>query len=318
MARKLLHEAGTLTVPVAGSETYPVRIINEGVGSSGVYNRALFTPANAKALENSLSFMNHPLDPEKPHLRPPGDIAGRLVGAVEAKEVDGLMGFYGDFKPNPERAAFIAEYADVLGLSVYIGAEFDVVNGQHVVESFDGKDPYKSVDIVVAAGRGGRFERATEAYKSIESSSDTPEGKAPDATSAQDQKEGTMDEKILKALEALTTQFAAFVTESKEATAKPKATEAEAPTPEAIETAVTTAIEAYEVAAKAIADAELLPSQAVELLAMAKAGKDITAPLESATKIVAEAKTQVATNVGIGRVTESASTGSFAVEGMRV
>ena len=64
--RRILHEAGTLTKPVAGSETYPVLVISEGKGSSGTYGRALLEEYGT-AFDNKPSFMNHPLDPEKPY-----------------------------------------------------------------------------------------------------------------------------------------------------------------------------------------------------------------------------------------------------------
>jgi hypothetical protein len=194
--RRILNEAGTISKPAEGATTYPVRIISEGKGSSGTYTRAMLEE-NIDAFTAALSFMNHPLDPEKPHLRPAEDIAGRLVGAVEGKEVDGVYGLYGEYKPNssnPQRAAFIEEYADALGLSIYIAGTGKVVEGEYMVESFDGADPYRSVDIVVAAGRGGRFERATESYRTVEGNPDPTFNGSATAVSEAEKKGKHMDE----------------------------------------------------------------------------------------------------------------------------
>lgn len=312
--KRLLHEAGVLSAPKAGADTYPVRIITEGVGSSGVYSRELLLkPETAKAFEGALSFMNHPLDPSKPHLRPAEDLAGRLVGAVEAREVNGVVGLYGDYKPNksnPQRAAFIAEYADALGLSIFIGAEGEIDDdGRIVVESVDGNDPYKSVDIVVAAGRGGRFEAVTESYKALPTSASEGANKS-GAASAQPKKEGNMDE-VVKALEALTTKLDALLTAQEAAKTASKKAEADATD---VDAAVEAALTGYETSVKAIDAAELLPSQVESLRALAKKGTDVTPLIESAKLIVTEAKA-LAGKSGTGHVVvgESYKTDDFAV-----
>lgn len=103
-----------------------------------------------------------------------------------------------------------------------------------------------------------------------------------------------MDE-VLKAIEALTKTLepvVTFVAEQKVAAdAAVAAAEAKA---EAAEQEKDAALESYSAAAQAVADAELLPSQESEILAAAKAGKDIAPLIENAKKVVNEAKTAVA------------------------
>lgn len=114
------------------------------------------------------------------------------------------MGVYGDYKPNPRWAGFLEEYSDALGLSIYIAAEGHEDDGKYVVESLDASDPYKSVDVVVAAGRGGRFERALESYRAIESSLvEGGEGTAaeqPQLTENDDEGESSMELKDIQEL----------------------------------------------------------------------------------------------------------------------
>lgn len=292
--RHQLTESGKLSAAVDG--VYPVRIITEGEGSSGIYSREMLSqPANITALENALSFDGHPADPSRPQDRTPDKIRGRLVGALEGKEVDGVYGYHGHFKPRKEYADFIAEYEDVLGLSIFIGA-YGTKNddGKVVVESFNGDDPYKSVDLVVAAGRGGRFERATEALQVLESALGNEEPK-PGVTSAQEsQEEGNMDPKLVEALTAfaaLAPRFDAFLT-AQEAAATAAAAEAEARaagTP-SVEDAVKEALASYAEKATAVEAAELLPSQKTAILAQALEGADVAPLIESAAAVVAEAK----------------------------
>lgn len=303
--RRLVHESGTLAKGKSG--TYRVCLLSEGRGSSGEYPREAFTAEEAQKFAGALSFMNHPLDPEKPHLRPASDIVGRVGEEVVVEEHDGKRGFWADYAPSaskPQSTAFIAEYADALGLSIYIGAKGHQDNeGTFVVESFDGNDPYKSVDVVVAAGRGGKFERANEAYRSIETSLGLPADK-PRVTSAQEQKEGSMDKEILEALQALKTSFDAFVTESKVAAKADAVAEADA---DAIDKAVGEALGTYDEKVTAIEAAKLLPSQVAALRVEARAGKDVAPLIESAKKIVDEAKAAVITE---SKVAEGFSLGA--------
>lgn len=290
--RKLLQESGTLRKG-ASDGTYRVCIITEGTGSTGVYTREMLI-REGDAFTGALSFMGHPADPSRPQDRALESIAGRLEGPVAAEEHDGVLGLWSDFRPNtsdPKRAAFIAEYADALGVSVFIGAD-GVENDQGllVVESLDAADPYKSVDIVIAAGRGGRFARAAESLRVLESHN------PPAEASAGTTKEGNMDE-VLKALASLTSLMTDFVTESKTAATAKVAAEATATD---VETAVEKAVTEYDAKVVAIDAAELFPSQVESLRSIAAQGGDVTKLIESAKKVVVEAGERLGSKIVTG------------------
>ena len=311
MTRKYVQESVKLA-PKSADGTYPIVIITEGEGSSGIYGGHLFEEgASEHVFENVPSFLDHPIDPAKPHLRSVNSIGGR-VSDVHVGEDDGRAALLGNFKPRKEYAEFVEEFADVLGISIFCGADGDVMeDGRLAVESFDGTDPYRSVDIVVAAGRGGRFKRAEESLRVIESSLGLAESNKPGATAAPGEKERNMEIKELaerfdafaKTLEPVV----AFVAEQK-AAADAAVAEAEAKAAAATEEK-DAAIESYSTAVKAVSEAELLPSQKDEILAAAKAGKDIAPLLESAKKVIAEAKELNGAPVGFV-ITESAAGGS--------
>jgi hypothetical protein len=311
--RKVLHEAGTLLAEGKTPGTFRVCIITEGEGSTGVYSRDLLQKTHASGFfDEALSFMSHPKDPNKPWERPATDIWGQLVGGTTLEEHDGILGLWGDFEPDdshPEKRAFLEKYAPKLGLSIYAAGagEVDKKSGKLVVHEFDGEDPYKSVDIVVAAGRGGKFDRQAEAaLRVLESSVGIPAGTNPDVTSAQEnQKEGKMDEKILEALNALKTMLSTFLTESKAAETARLQAEADA---KAKEPTVTEALEAYAGKVTAInAEKDLSPAQVAELLVAAKEGKDVAPLIESAKKVAEEFKTRLGESAApYGRVTTGA------------
>lgn len=312
MTRKYLQESVKLA-PKKADGSYPIVIITEGEGSSGVYRDHLFTEgASEHVFEGVPSFMDHPIDPAKPHLRSVNSIGGRVSG-VHIGEDDGKAALLGEYKPRKEYAEFVEEFADTLGISIFCGAEGEVMeDGRLDVDAFDGEDPYRSVDIVVAAGRGGRFKRAEESLRVLESSLGIPQGNKPGATAAPGEKERNMEIKdVFDAVKALESTFApvvAFVAEQK-AAADAAVAEAETKVTAATEEK-DAAIEAYSAAVTAVSEAELLPSQETEILAAAKAGKDIAPLLESAKKVVDEAKQAVAGELDGYTLTESAIGGS--------
>lgn len=304
MTDRLFVQEGATLAPKRDDGTYPVVIITEGRGSTGVYSAELLKKS-AHVFENVASFINHPVDPAKPHLRDLNSIAGR-VSDVRVEERDGKVALVGTYKPRAEYATLFEQFSDIIGLSIFcgVGAGEPLSDGRIQVESFNESDPYRSIDAVVAAGRGGRFERATESLRAIESSLGTPEGNKPGVTSAPVQEGENMDE-VLKAVEALTAKFDTFIAEQKVADEATRAAEADA---DAAEQEKRDAVEAYAIAAKAVSDAELLPSQEAQILEAAKAGKDVAPLIEDAKKIVAEAQ-QLNTG-SAGYVIESAGAGA--------
>lgn len=200
MSIRKLSEQGALVASKAASNVFPVRILTEGKGSSGVYSRELLQEY-ANAFAGSPSYMNHPKNPDKPSERDVTTIAGRIVSEVAYKVVDDTAGLYADLKVDSRWVEFVEEYADVIGLSIYIeGDGHEDPSGEYIVESFNGDDPYKSVDFVVAAGRGGRVERAMESFRVIESSTGSPAGVDGAATASVEAKRKEKQMEELKAL----------------------------------------------------------------------------------------------------------------------
>ncbi|QIK64592.1 hypothetical protein G7068_16215 [Leucobacter viscericola] len=157
--------------------TYPITVITSGRGSSGEYSAELLRSEHA-AFDNSVSFMDHPEYSFAPHERSVLKIGGRIVGETWVEELaDDQVAVRANWKPRAEYAEFVEEFFDLLGISIFIEA-FGVHNEErdvYEVKHFNAEDPYKSVDIVVAAGRGGRFDAAAESARAIESSLGTPE-----------------------------------------------------------------------------------------------------------------------------------------------
>jgi len=285
-------ESGRLA-PKNDDGTYPITIITEGKGSTGIYSRALLEN-QAHIFSNSLSFMDHPVNADKPWERSVKDIGGRIVGATYAQEENGQMTVKGNYKPRAEYAAFIEEYADAIGLSIYRGASGTVQeDGRLLVESFDESDPYASVDIVVAAGRGGKFDRAAEALRVIESSLGTPDA-TERATTPVAEKRDTVNEDDKQ---DLLNRFGALV-DAKLGELFVKFTQYDADHDEAnaeegmtAEQAAQEAVAAYAAAVESVDKAELLPSQRKAILESAAKGADIAPLIESAKAVADEAKT---------------------------
>lgn len=168
-----LMEHGKLVETKGRNGVFPIRIITEGQGSSGFYSRELLETYK-DVFAGRPMFMNHPKDPNKPWERDILGISGRLSPKVEAREVDGVMGLYTEATVRKEYREFVEEFADVIGVSVYIAGDGRQDGDRYIVESLDGDDPYSSVDFVVAAGRGGRVEQMIESYRSIEASVGKP------------------------------------------------------------------------------------------------------------------------------------------------
>ena len=306
--RTFVQEAVTLAAKKSDG-TYPVVIITEGEGSSGRYSADLLRRSE-NVFAGSASFLNHPIDPSKPHLRDVNSIAGRL-GQTYLGEDKGKVAILSDFKPRKEYAEFVEEFSDVLALSIYCGAMGEVLeDGRLDVEAFDEEDPYRSVDIVVAAGRGGRFKRAEESLRAIENSLGLP-AKDPGSTSApgNPRERDTMEKEVLEAVvkaaiaEALAPVIS-FVTEQK-AAADDAVAAAEAKA-EAAEQEKGAALESFSAAIRAVSEASLLPSQEASILDAAKRGEDVAPLIESAKTIANEAKQAVAAKAP-GYVIESAA-----------
>lgn len=280
MTTKRIAEAGTITVAEDGS--FPVCLITEGAGSSADFPRGFFTQANADALANSLSFPSHPVELDKPQHRDPLSAIGKIGESVTIQETDGKMGFWSRFLPaksKPQVAEYLAEFGHLLGLSVYADSDGhnDPATGRWVAESLNGSDPYKSVDLVVAAGRGGKFVKVGESLGLITQTS----------TPVEEKRALTMEKDVEDRFNDLEAKIMGKLAEA--LAAAPAPLQDKEPDKAAVDAAVNTRLTEYQAKVKVIAEAKTLSeSQVAELNALALDGKDITDALAKAVKVSEE------------------------------
>src|SRR5690606_18575698 len=295
-----LIEAGTvLSEDPSEDGTWRVRVIDEGLGSSGYYAAERLETYH-HAFDYVVSFLNHPVSGAE--ARNFTEIAGRVVGEtwLDTAE-DGTLGVYANWRPDPDYKAKLETYKDSLGLSIYISGAGEDRDGVFHVTEFDTEDPFRSVDVVIAAGRGGRFEMAESMRKIYESRRDSDE--KPSVTSAREERKLVMEKDVEERFAALETLLTKLV-------AKDEAKAAEAAQVEADAAAKVEAVEAYDAAVKAIDEADLLPSQVAALRAEAKKGADVAPLIEAAKQVKADALASIqesADEAPAGRIVESAS-----------
>jgi hypothetical protein len=222
------------------------------------------------------------VDLEHPERRDPMSAIGSIGSTVTIEEHAGVMGFWSEYVPaksKPEVGPYLEEFGNRLGLSVFADSDGhnDPATGKWVAESLNGGDPYKSVDLVVAAGRGGKFEKIAESL-----------GLLPQTPATAVENEGTQMElkDVVDKVDRLTVVVESLVTaqsDGKIVEAQGKADEA------AVNLAVDERLGKYDAAVKLIAEAKLTDSQSADLRAKALKGEDITSDLETAKKILAEA-----------------------------
>lgn len=272
MATKHLLESADLLAPADnGDGTWKVRLIAEGQGSSGYYSRDLLEAYHG-AFDDALSFITHPVG--SPQERNFTQIVGRVLGETWVEEDDeGLLGVYAHYKPDASYKQKLEDYKDRLGLSIFIeGDGSEDASGKFLVESFNGDDPYKSVDVVIAAGARGRFEESmlpkiySERIRAIERAQ-------PGAASAQDP--NTKDMHMTpEQLTELKEFLSAAIVESVKTIAEAKAEKDES------KQTLEEALAAYAETVKLIDAADLTDIQAESLKARAAKGEDITSALE--------------------------------------
>ena len=285
-----LFEASRLVREEAREDgAFKVRIISEGKGSSGIYPAKLLEDYFG-AFDESLSFKNHPTGWDGPQGRDFTMISGEILGStwVDTDE-RGKVGVYGWYLPDPEYADKIERYKDKLGLSIYIeGDGYFNEDGDFEVTSFNAMDPYKSVDIVIAAGRGGKMN--VESLRELYVGPTSKEGRT-------NRKEAKMDlETLATKLDALTTTVLALASD-KEAEAS------ESAQAKADDEAVAKAVESYAAKVEAIAKAELPAVLAESLRKDALAGADVEVKITEAKALTEALKTEL-TESGAGRVIE--------------
>lgn len=270
-----LFEAATL-VSESASDTgmWKVRLISEGKGSSGIWTASVLEQHHG-ALDDLLSFKNHPVGWDGPETRDFTMIAGEIVGSTWIeKDERGLTAVYGNYLPDPEYKDKIERYKKKLGVSVYVeGSGFYNENEEFVIDWLNPEDPYASLDVVIAAGARGKFEESMKslyAQRRAENKTTT--------TAVEERKDDNMDEKVMEALTAIQTALASLVSERKSESDKDAQHEADAK-------AVEAAVAAYDAAVKAIDEAELLAPQVEALRARAIKGEEVAPLIEEAKAI---------------------------------
>jgi hypothetical protein len=284
---KRIHESGTIVLDKA-TNSFRVCLITEGSGSSADYPREFFTPENASRLAGSLSYPNHPADIERPEYRDPLSAIASIGDTVTIEEHDGKMGFWGEYIPaksKPQIAEYLNEYATKLALSVYSDSDghTDPSTGKYVAESLAPNDPYRSVDLVVAAGRGGKFDR--QVAESLRRITETSATAGEEEVTHMEIKE--LAESLDKKFDGLTKIVESLVTtlEGKaKADLQVQADEA------AVKKTVESRLGDYDKAVGLISEAKLTESQSASLRALALAGVDIAPHIEQAKKVLAEAQ----------------------------
>ena len=275
--RNLLESARLVETDLS-ADTWKVRLISEGKGSSGIYPASTLEKY-AHAFNDVLSFENHPAGWDGLEARNFKQIVGRVIGETWTETDErGKLGVYANWKPDADHKAKLSEYKDALGLSIYIEGEGHInEDGDFEIDMFNAMDPFRSVDVVIAAGRGGRFEESFRDLKTMYDSRRS-ESEKPGVTSAQENGKLSMEKDVEERFTALETLLQTLV-------AKEQDSKAEAAQAEADENAGRAAVEAYDAAVVAI-DAAELPEKVVESLrAQAKEGKDVTAMIEQAVAI---------------------------------
>lgn len=271
MTARKLFEAGKLVEGKTSRGTWPIRIITEGKGSSGVYSRELLEQYK-DVFANRPMFGNHPDEPDKPWKRNTFEIKAKLGPQIEYKVVDGVAGLYGEAMVDEEVDRFLEKFWDVIGVSIFASGDGREENGDYIVESFDAGDPFTSVDFVVAPGRGGGVERVAEAFQRLEY------GSAPaDTGNGKDKR--TMDEANIKAIiEALLAPVSAQLTKLQESldSAVTLVESVKDAQPERVE-----AVDAAGELATAVAEAQLSEKGTARVLEAVKGGKNVAEAVEA-------------------------------------
>ena len=291
MDTKNLFESATL---IESSDTGPwkVRLISEGKGSSGTYPASTLESYKS-AFNGVLSFENHPGWMDGPESRNFTQIVGKVLGETWTDTDErGKVGVYANWEPDPEHRDRLSRYKENLGLSIFIeGDGHNDEDGEFVVDSFNEHDAFRSVDVVIAAGRGGRFEESqikdiySRRRETIKTDADT---------SVSDRKDIKMDEKAMEMLESINTALTTLVS-AQDAEAKQTAqVEADDKAVEGKMATLVANLDAVETARE-----NLLPSQVKSLLAEARKGGDITDAIATQVALAEEVRGES------GRVTES-------------
>jgi len=165
MTVKLIETSKGVAPADSAKGIYDVTLITAGQGSSGYYSEDVLE-ANAGVFKAGMpSFFNHLSEGQEPHERDVTKLAGKLVEDARWVKEESALKARVQFRK--EHLEFIDTFKDVIGMSIFASgtASEGEVDGRktYIVESFE-ESPYNSVDVVVAAGRGGKINHMVESY----------------------------------------------------------------------------------------------------------------------------------------------------------
>lgn len=213
---------------------------------------------------------------------------GRIGRVVDIEEHDGKLGFWSDYLPSKRAgvAEHLEEFGDKLGVSVFCEGETrkNPQTGRVEAVALDPTDPYCSVDVVVVAGRGGKFaKQLAESHSRFAEEASAP---------AEEKNEEThMEKDIEERFNALESKFTTALSGlAEKLDGKAKADAQVEVDQAAVDAAVEERLGDYDKAVDLITEAKLTESQSSELRARARNGEDITGAVETAKKVLAEAR----------------------------
>lgn len=280
----ILNEVAT--APVKKGKRWRVRVAVPGQGSSGYYTPEVLREYGPVAIPaGTKSFLGH----AKPEDRSLRDLVGSYPeGAYWVEEENAL---YADLEPATSKwAEVLDELGPLAEASISVAGTKDA-QGNVLTLAYSRSN---SVDLVAHAGLEGSG--LTEQIESLIESARF-DAKPSVTPGAGDRKHNM--EKIEEQLTALTSAVESLVAEK---SAKAEADAQAAVDAAAIQTAVSEALATYDAKIALIeAETELLPSQRAYLREQAKAGADVAPLIESAKKVVAEAKNELLNESAVGR-----------------
>lgn len=189
-----------------GSGVYEVTIISEGKGTSGLYNAEAVRSASQVFKAGTLMFMNHPIDPSRPEHRDMSSLMAKTITDPVLVQENGIAKAKAQIKVNERYRDYVEEYWENLGLSIFALSEgYRDDEDNFVVDNFDVEDPFRSVDFVIAAGRGGAIDRMIESYNEISGS--TPSADSSATPVVADNDEGENMQEVLDAVARVKESF---------------------------------------------------------------------------------------------------------------
>lgn len=290
---------------------YEVTLITEGKGSSGVYYREFLERYGAQTFNTGvLNFYNHTPWFADPSERDITTVASKILESWYTVE-EGVAKVKARIEVLPSEREFIEFVKDSVGLSISVNgtAEYNEDTGELEITSFDTTDPYRSVDWVVAAGRGGKVDRKVEAY--LNRANANPEKRVAISESYQrilenagvkptntvvvknnnKDKDGenlAVEEKLdalISSFEKLAANFETIAVEKEQKAT----TEANAAV---VAEEAKKAVERFAESVTLIESADVLPTQKAQLIELAKTGVDVSEPVAAAVAIAKEAREQ--------------------------